>query len=180
MLLDRNRVQLGVIDIQERLVPAIHESARVVDVAQRLIRAARRLSIPVWASEQYPKGLGPSVPELASHLRPDEILVKTAFSCAKEPALSAYIEDLRRRQIVLCGMESHVCILQTAIDLKHHGYDVAVVLDGVSSRLPENVQAAVARMRHAGIWIVTLEMVLFEWIGDSGDPAFSDIRNLIV
>ena len=180
VLLDRNRAQLGVIDVQERLMPAIHEGTRVVENAIRLITAARRLSIPVWASEQYPKGLGHSVPEIAEVVADNELFTKTAFSCARDADLSAHVESLRRRQIVLCGVESHVCVLQSALGYREQGYDVFVVIDAVSSRAPSSMDAAAARLRETGVELVTVEMVLFEWIADATDPAFRDLRGLIV
>ena len=180
MLLDRNRAQLGVIDVQERLLPAIHEGPRVVSVIERLVAAARRVGVPVWASEQYPKGLGASVSAVAEILEPGETRTKTAFSCAADNEISAHVADLRRRQIVLCGVESHVCVLQSAIGFAEQGYEVAVVADGVSSRAPSSVEIALPRLRAAGVAIVTCEMVLFEWIGDAAESAFRDRRGLLV
>lgn len=180
MLLGREFCQLGVIDVQERLIPAIHNAEPILESVGRLVSAARILSVPVWVSEQYPTGLGRSVSPIKDLVSSDETFSKTAFSCARDASINQHVASQRRRQIILCGVEAHVCVLQTALEFKLLGYDVSVVMDAVSSRKEISVEAALARMRAEEVRIVTAEMVLFEWIGDSSDPAFKDLRPMIV
>lgn len=179
MLLDRGRSVLCVIDIQERLLPAMTGGDAMLDAVRKLIAASRRLSVPILASEQYPKGLGPTVPDLAGDLHKGEIFEKTAFSCARDTRLVEEIAATQRRQLVLCGIEAHVCVLQTALGFNAAGYDVAVVRDAVTSRHPDSVAAALERCTLTGIATPTLEMVLFEWLEEAATPEFKDLRGLI-
>ena len=178
MLIECDLSLLFVVDIQERLVPAIYESDRVVANSARLIEAARTLSIPILCSEQYPKGLGHTVPEIRSSLSDGEIYHKTHFSCARDDVITTAVAATGRRQIILCGTESHVCVLQSAFGFKAAGYDVFVVEDAVSSRRPESVTSAIRRLSMAGIGVVTTEMTLFEWIGQAGTEDFRALRHL--
>jgi nicotinamidase-related amidase len=179
MLLDRRRSVLLAIDIQERLLPAMTGGEGMLNATRTLIQAARRLEIPVLASEQYPKGLGPTVPDLARDLADGEVLTKTAFSCARDSGIAAGIGALQRRQLVLCGIEAHVCVLQTALGFAAAGYEVAVVRDAVTSRKQESVAAALDRLTLNGIPTPTKEMVLFEWLEEAATPEFKDLRGLI-
>ncbi|MDW3207410.1 MAG: hydrolase [Alphaproteobacteria bacterium] len=179
MLIDAKQSLLLTIDVQERLLPAIHEGDRVLANCLKLIEAARRLEIPALCSEQYPKGLGPSVPELKAALASDEIMPKLHFSCAADPDMARRIAESGRRQLILCGVEAHVCVLQSAFGFREAGYDVFVVLDAVSSRSPDSVAAARDRFLAGGVSVVTLEMVLFEWLHQAATPEFRDLRGLI-
>ncbi|NMM46062.1 hydrolase [Rhodospirillaceae bacterium KN72] len=178
MLIECDQSLLFVVDVQERLVPAIFEADRVVANSLRLIEAARMLNIPILCSEQYPKGLGHTVPEVRSRLSNGEIFAKTHFSCARDDVIATAVAATGRRQIVLCGTESHVCVLQSAFGFKGEGYDVFVVEDAVSSRRPESVTSAVRRLSASGIGVVTTEMALFEWIGQAGTEDFKSLRHL--
>ncbi|MDF1748275.1 MAG: isochorismatase family protein [Alphaproteobacteria bacterium] len=179
MLMNRDRAALCVIDIQDRLLPVIQDGQLILDRTLTLINVARRLAIPVLCSEQYPKGLGPSVASLRKALDESEIFPKTHFSCADEPMIAEALSRSQRKQIVLCGVEAHVCVLQSAMGFQAAGYDVFVVGDVISSRASASVDAAKARLVQAGISVVTLEMVVFEWLGQSGTPEFKDLRGLI-
>lgn len=179
MLLDRDRSALLVVDVQERLAPAMAESEAVVGRVRLLLEAAGRLGVPAVVSEQYPKGLGGTLEELRPLLEKADVIAKTVFSCAREPR---YLEALRSRdrsQVVICGMETHVCVLQTALDLKGHGFDVHVVADAVGSRRPASRELGLARMRHAGCVIVESEMVVFEWLRAAGTDEFRELSRLI-
>lgn len=179
MLIERQRSCLLVIDVQERLLPAMAEGGNVVANAAVLIKAANRLGIPVLLSEQYPKGLGPTVAALSALVPEGLAVAKTEFSCAAAPG---YLDRLRatgRDQLVLAGIEAHVCVLQTALQFRSLGYAVFVVADAVSSRKPESVGLALARMREAGAVPVTTEMVLFEWLGRAGTAEFKELSALI-
>lgn len=179
MLLDRARSALLVVDVQARLAPAIADGEQVTGRVRVLIEAARALAVPVLVSEQYPKGLGHTVDALQPFLDGATVLPKTHFSCAREPALAEAIRGLGRPQIVVCGMETHVCVLQTAIDLQGQGHAVHVAADAVGSRRPERRELGLARMRHAGCAIVDTEMVLFEWLGAAGTDEFRSLVALI-
>jgi nicotinamidase-related amidase len=183
MLMRAQASQLVVVDLQERLLPAINGSEGVLRNVGRLLAAAGRLSVPVLVTEQYPRGLGPTVSDVARRLPEGaRVLEKIAFSGAADPGIAAAAETLRgtgRTQMVICGTEAHVCVLQTALGFRERGYEVFVVADAVSSRSPHSVQAACARLLHAGCGWVTTEMVLFEWMAAAGTDDFRAISALI-
>ena len=179
MIVDRDRSVLLVIDVQERLAPATAEPDRVIANCAVLMKAAARLDVPVLVSEQYPKGLGPTVGALRGLAADADIYPKLHFSCADDPGYRARLDALGRRQAILAGMETHVCVLQTALGAKAIGYQVAVVGDAVSSRAPDNKAAALARMAANGIEVVTTEMIVFEWLGQAGTEAFRELSALI-
>ena len=180
MLMTADASVLFVIDIQARLLPAMADPAGVLDRAAFLMRAARRLGVPLVVSEQYPKGIGPTVPELAAIATPAETFEKIHFSCAAEPAIRDQLRLLApRRQAVLCGIEAHVCVLQSALGLAAEGWQVAVVADAVGSRRSADREAGLARLAAAGVTIATSEMVGFEWLGRAGTPEFRDLLKLI-
>jgi nicotinamidase-related amidase len=176
MLLDASRSQLIAVDMQERLIPAINEAGQVLRQAGILVQAAHRLGVPITVTEQYPKGLGPTVSAVAGLVPPEAVtLPKMTFSAARDPDMLERFEALRgggRTQAVLCGTEAHVCVLQTALGLKAAGFDMFVVGDAVSSRSAHSVSAACARLLHAGCHWVTTEMVVFEWMERAGTDAF--------
>lgn len=174
-----SRCALLVIDIQEKLLPTMADPDRVVAKSTMLMTAAARLDVPVLVSEQYPKGLGPTVKPLAELEGAREICEKMTFSCVGDAGWAAELESIGRRQVVVCGIEAHVCVLQTAIDLLERGFDVHVVADAVDSRFAENHRLALERMRDSGAEIVTTEMVLFEWLERAGTPEFKDVSKLV-
>ncbi len=173
------RSALLLIDLQARLLPHIHEGAGVIDNGIWLARVARRLSVPMVASEQYPKGLGTTVPALRELLHDDEIVEKTHFSCVAEGCLANH-PTWTRAQFVVAGAETHVCVLQSVLGLLSEGKDVFVVADAVGSRRIADRDLGIARMRDAGAQVVTREMVAFEWLARAGTDAFREIsRNFI-
>jgi len=179
MLLDRARSQLLIVDVQERLLPAMHDPEAVENGCNRLIRAAQELSLPLTVSEQYPKGLGPTVAGLRDLLADDVVLAKTEFSCAGNPEIMARMTAADRQQVVIAGIEAHVCVLQTAVTLRERGYEPVVVMDASSSRQPESQRMAGERLRANGVEMVTGEMVLFEWLRQAGTPEFKALSGLI-
>ncbi len=183
MLLDAQRSILIVIDLQQKLMPAIDKGERVLANAGRLIEGARRLGVPVIVSEQYPKGLGPTVDEIATKL-PNETktVSKLTFSAARSEDFSRDLAELRadgRDQMVLCGTETHVCVMQTAADLLAEDVPVFLVTDASGSRAEENRSAGAARLSRLGAQCVTSEMVLFEWLEAAGSDEFKEISRLI-
>ena len=188
MLIQRAASLLLVVDIQEKLAPAIHDSEQVTANSVRLLEGARLLGVPAFVSEQYVKGLGPSVAAIQAaatmetkagprvHAR---FFEKIHFSCAAEPGVVELLRASGRQQILLTGTETHVCVLQTALGLLAAGFDVFLVADAASSRTPENRQAAIERLRAAGVHIVTTEMVLFEWLHRAATDDFRALLPLI-
>lgn len=179
MLLSADRSALLVIDIQERLLPAVQEPERVVARTRILLQAAAALKVPVFASEQYSKGIGRTVAPVAELLPESACFEKITFSCAGEPAIMAALNAAGRDQIVLCGIESHVCVLQTALALRALGRDVYVVADAVSSRNPRDMELGLARMAQDGIRMISSEMAVFEWMARAGTPIFKQLSALI-
>ena len=179
MLIEAGRSVLLVIDVQERLLPAMAEPRSVVDHCTLLAKAAARLEVPALLSEQYPKGLGPTVPDLAALVPAASIHPKLHFSCAADPGLSRRLSEIGRPQIVIAGIETHVCVLQTALGFHARGFHCFVVADATSSRTEANKSAGLARLRADGVEVVTAEMVVFEWLGQAGTPAFRDLARLI-
>jgi nicotinamidase-related amidase len=175
----RPQAGLAVIDIQEKLLPAIWEKEQLLENTLLLIRAAGVLGIPLFATEQYPKGLGATVPEVISALSGCAALSKMAFSaCGAEN----FVSSLRAKNVsdvILCGMESHVCVTQTCLDLLVQDFSVFVASDAVSSRTPENRRAGLERMRAAGATIVSAEMAIFELLGQAGTEEFKKILPLL-
>lgn len=173
MLIAAEKSRLLIVDVQAKLVPSIHEGSRVVENCAWLARLAHRLHVPVIASEQYAKGLGPTVPELKA-LVPEASRHKVHFSCVAGECLDN-LPGGDRDQFIVTGMEAHVCVLQTALDLHQSGKQVFVVADAVSSRNPRDAELGIERMRGAGIPIVTREMVFFEWLRQAGTAQFKDL-----
>jgi nicotinamidase-related amidase len=166
-----------IVDMQEKLLPAISGGAEVINRCALLIRGARLLGIPIDATEQYPKGLGATVGELASLL--DERPPKMRFSAAASlPWNKMPIED-GRHQVVVAGIEAHVCVLQTALDLVATGFDVHVPADAVSSRRPHDAEIALARLAGEGVTITSSESVLFEWCETAEAAEFKELSRLI-
>lgn len=173
-LLAAKNAMLVVIDFQAKLMPAIHDGETVLLNAGRLAEAARLLDVPVALTEQYPRGLGTTVPELAG-VAP--AVAKMSFDACGEPAfLEAVAGD---RELVICGCEAHVCVGQTVLTLLEHRRRVVVVADAIGSRVPQSREIALQRMASHGAEIVTTEMVLFEWLGSAEHPQFRTISKLI-
>lgn len=175
MMINAETSCLLVVDLQERLMPAIHQADQIVAACARLIRVAQQINVPLLVSEQYPQGLGPTVASIRALLPADIVMEKTHFSCAAEPDCMKRIEALGRSQVILTGVEAHVCVLQTALELHALGKEVYLVADGVSSRSPRDADLALARMRAEGVRIVSREMVSFEWLRRSDTEIFRTI-----
>lgn len=177
-LCDREQSQLVIIDVQERLATAMPADCldNIENQIGVLLVAARQLGIPSLHSEQYPQGLGPTRVSLRQQLgTPVE---KTCFACSASDTFSQRL-DTARRQIILCGIETHICVLQTAVGLLEKDYQVFVVEDGVCSRRDENRRNALERIRQAGAQITNTESVLFEWLRDASHPDFKALSKLI-
>ena len=173
---------LLIVDIQERLAAAMPEDSRetVFRNAGILLDAARLLDVPVILTEQYPKGLGPTASAVTTHLGGQvERLEKTVFSCCGADDFSNRLASTGRRQVLIAGMEAHVCVLQTALELLGDGHEVFVVEDAICSRNPANHHNAVERIRQAGGLIASTESVVFEWLRHAGHEHFKTISKLV-
>jgi nicotinamidase-related amidase len=183
MLLARDKSQLLIIDVQDKLLGAISGKDRVVERCVRLVRGARLLRIPITLSEQYPQGLGPTVDPIREAVANAGFVVdKVEFSCLRSEPLRDRLHELRRQgrpQIVIGGIEAHVCVLQTAIDLEAQGFEAFVVADAIGSRSKVNRKLAISRLARSGADVVDSEMVLFEWLERAGTPKFKELQALI-
>lgn len=179
MRISAERSCLMIIDVQENLAPVTTDPRKVIRNCCLLLRAARRLAVPVLVTEQYPRGLGPTMVDLREWLPSEGALTKMTFSCTEDPAISARLAGFARPQVVVAGMEAHVCVLQTALGLKEQGFEVFVVADASASRRTESETLAWWRMQQAGVALVSLEMVYFEWLKVAGTPEFKELVALI-
>lgn len=182
LLCNAQTSQLVVIDIQERLASAMPEKAisRVMDNTAVLLQAANLLDVAVIRSEQYSKGLGKTRSEISQYLESKAACIeKTCFACTGSSDFTNRLSKLRRPQIILTGIESHVCILQTALELHEQGFQVYVVEDAVCSRNKHRHKNAIARMRQAGVIVTNTESVVFEWLRDAQHEHFKTIAKLI-
>jgi nicotinamidase-related amidase len=225
-MLDRNRTALVVVDVQERLLPFIHESETLVGQIALLISGCRALDIPILVTEQYRKGIGPTAERIVESLtrpasdffpaagsegtaasaagqsaasnRPDasghfpaehgrpadadrffQPIEKMTFSCAAHEPFMEALRHLGRRQALLCGIESHVCVLQTALQLQSGGFEVFLAADAVSSRNPRNIEIALRRMEQAGVQLTSVEMAVFEMLHVCGTGEFKAWSRMI-
>lgn len=173
---DRSGAVLLVIDIQERLAAVMAEREKVIANAGHLIAASKLLDVPVVYTEQYPRGLGPTVPELRAELEPAAPVEKLTFDCCGEPAFAPALEAAGRSSVIVCGMETHICVLQTVLGLLARGATVHVAADAVCSRHPENRHTALEFMRDAGAAITCTETVMFQLLVRAGTPEFKAIQ----
>ena len=168
-----------VVDIQERLLPAMAEPERIVNNCQILIKGMKELGLPIITSQQYTKGLGETVEPIKSLFDEFTPFEKIDFSCFDESKIAMKFHELHADNVIICGIESHVCVLQTAIDLKRNGFNPIVVMDCVSSRTLENVDWAGERFRHEGIMMTSYESILFELTRSASAPEFKAISKLV-
>jgi nicotinamidase-related amidase len=180
LVLDRSNALLLVVDVQERLAKAMPSAplATLEKNAAVLIQAARRLGMPVVATEQYPKGLGPTVASLRE-LLPADPMTKMEFSCGASKPIAREILGTGRRQVVVAGMEAHVCVFQTVRDLLRGGFSVFVVQDAVISRSEGNRAVGLGLCERAGAVLTSTETVLFDLLGMAGTPEFKELAALI-
>ena len=175
----RAKAGLLVIDIQEKLLPLIHEKERLIQNSVRLIKAAQILSVPIFVTEQYRKGLGLTDKQVASAITGFAPIEKVTFSSCGAEGLVPALKERGLTDLLLCGMEAHICVLQTCLDLLDQGFNVFVVTDAISSRDPHNSSVAVDRMSAAGAVNVTIEMALFEMLERAATDDFKQILALV-
>jgi len=177
-LMSKNDTGLLVIDIQTKLMDKIPQQAQVVANTLKLVKGAKILGLPVYATEQYPKGLGPTVSELTSVL-PNK-LEKVSFSCGVLPEVIQFFKDKSVQKVLLTGVEAHVCVLQTALDLMARGFQVYLAADAVGSRHEQDLELGLRRLERSGVVLTTSEAALFEWTEKAGTPEFKEISKLVM
>lgn len=175
MLLRRKDSLLVLVDVQEKLTPRVLDDASLIKRCEWMLRLASTLEVPVILSEQYPQGLGGTLKSLAAACTPSHAIKKVHFSCMQDDLMRQYLSQCQKKQIILMGIEAHVCVLQTAFELLAAGYEVYVVVDAVSSRHKVDLKYGMKRMKDAGAHLVTGEMVLFEWLRQAGTDEFRSI-----
>ena len=178
-MLDIDKTALVIIDVQEKLSRVMHEKENLFQNLQKLIKGLKLLDIPIIVTEQNPNGLGPTVPELAPLLTDTKPIIKFSFSCCGEEQFMREIEKLNRKQILLAGIETHVCVYQTAVDLIEASYEVHAVVDCVSSRTPENKNLALDKMKSEGARLTGVEIVLFELLRTAKHPKFKEMSQIV-
>lgn len=177
-MLSREDSRLLVVDVQEKLLPHIPVAEKLIENCRRMIQAAQILGIPAETTEQYPRGLGPTTPRVAELL--DEFPEKLRFSCAEVLGWGTAGDcDDGRHRVVVVGIEAHVCVQQTVLDLLAHGFQVYVAADGVASRNKFDWEIALRRMESSGATISTCEAIMFEWAEVAGTPEFKQISKLV-
>jgi nicotinamidase-related amidase len=178
-MLTADNTVLLVVDIQGKLATLMHEKDRLYDAAAKILRGAHVLDLPVIVTEQNPRGLGSTIDELAEDIEGATVISKFAFSCCGEPAFTDALAATGRKQVLLCGIETHICVYQTAVGLIEAGYEVHVLADGVSSRTALNRQVGLDKMTAAGAQITSVETALFEILQVAEGDKFKQIIRII-
>ncbi len=168
-----------IIDIQERLFPAMREKEALLKNTLTLVKGLTELKISLLVTQQYSRGLGETIPEIKSVIPDFEFIEKRSFSCCDEPFFMESLKKTEVKNVIICGIESHVCVLQTAVDLKDAGFNPVVVMDCVSSRTKDSIKIAKERFRFEGILMTSFESILFELTRSSLAPEFKAISNLV-
>lgn len=179
MRIELDNTAAVVIDVQERLFPHMHGNAALLARTQTFLGGLSTLGVPLIVTEQYPKGLGSTISEVREAVSGFAPLVKTAFSCCDEPSFTDALAALNRRTILVAGIESHVCVLQTILDLLERAYQPVLVVDATSSRNTADKEIALRRVEREGARLTTVESILFELTRYSGTPRFKDISRLV-
>ncbi|MBI5094205.1 MAG: isochorismatase family protein [Candidatus Hydrogenedentes bacterium] len=178
-MIERDKTVLAVIDFQDKLLPKIPVADAIIARAAKLIRFARELSIPILWTEQYRNGLGPTNSAIVDELDSVPALEKMAFSCVGDAAIAGALSQMGRSQLLLTGVEAHICVMQTGLQALEKGYQVFVARDAVASRVKSEYKAGLARMQRAGAELVTVEMAMFELLRVAGTPEFKKVLPLL-
>jgi nicotinamidase-related amidase len=180
MRIVKNNTVLVCIDLQEKLIPAMHSGISAVAEAAKLIKGFIAIGCPVIVTQQYTKGLGESVPEIKEAFDSFSHVEKSSFSAMGEPLFVNALKETGKNTVVICGVESHVCVMQSALDMLEAGYEVYLATDAISSRKKSDMSSAIKRMIHTGIKPTTVESVLFELLeNDSKSETFKTISRLV-
>ncbi|MCX5874598.1 MAG: hydrolase [Deltaproteobacteria bacterium] len=170
---------LIVIDMQEKLARAMYDRDNLVKNAARIVYGAKILGVPVIWTEQNPDGLGPTLPEIREHITDSEPIIKFSFSCCGEPKFMEAVKACGRKQALVLGIECHVCVYQTIIDLKEMGYELHIISDAVSSRTLENKNIGIERVKQEGATVTSVEMALFELLKVAEGAKFKQILKVV-
>jgi nicotinamidase-related amidase len=179
LILDKSRAALLIIDIQEKILSVMQNPEAVVSNTIKLIKGFKILGSPILITEQYPKGLGPTQKDIANELGDTKVFQKMSFSGICAENLFSELKEKNIRQVVIAGIEAHVCVQQTALDLIHNNFQVNLAVDAVSSRKKIDYETVIDRMRKHSIEITTTESVLFEMLHESGTDEFRQISKII-
>ncbi len=178
-ILQREKTALLIIDVQEKIIGVMRKPERLVSNLLKLVQGIKIMNIPIFFTEQYPKGLGPTIPELKEKLEKSDAVQKMSFSCFGAGDLFSELRKKDIEQIIVCGIESHVCVQQTVLDLLANGFQVDVAADAVSSRKKFDYEIALQRMRSHGAEITTTESILFELLKVCGTDEFRAVSKLV-
>lgn len=178
-MLNTGDVVLVVVDIQEKLFRAMHGLDSLLTASEKMVKGANVLEIPILWTEQNPKGLGPTLENLAAIMNPKFRVAKLSFSCCGEPEFMKLLSAQSRNQVLLMGIESHVCVYQTGMDLLNMGYEVQIVADAVSSRTIENRVIGIEKLKGSGAKITSAEMALFEMLKAAEGPKFKEMLKIV-
>lgn len=178
-MLKSNDSVLIIIDVQGKLAGVMQEPEKIFGNIRRLALTANEMEIPVLVTEQLPDKLGPTRKELSDALIGTPVIAKSSFSCCGEPEFMNALNKTEKKQVIICGIESHICVLQTTLELLAQEFEIYIAADAVSSRDPENKQLALERMKQNGAQIITTESAMFEWMRNANHPAFREVRKLL-
>jgi nicotinamidase-related amidase len=168
-----------IIDIQGKLWNVMYEKEILLENAQKLVKGMKVLGVPIVLTEQNPKGLGPTVPELQQLMPEVQPIPKYCFSCCQDPGFQQALQKLNRKQILICGIETHICVYQTALELQNAGYAVQVVADVVSSRVARNRDITLDRLQSEGIKLTCAEMAIYELLKTAESPLFKEMLKVV-
>ena len=178
-MLSKEKTVFVLVDVQGKLARLMHESDELIRNLENLIQGLRILDVPIIWLEQYPKGLGPTAEELSRHLPDQEAIAKMSFSACKDEEFMNALKRTGRQQVLVAGIETHICVYQTAAELKELGYEVEVVADAVSSRTLENKEIGLEKLKSKGVTMTSVEMALFELMEEAGGDKFKKVSKLI-
>ena len=178
-LLKAENTCLLIIDIQKRILPVIKDYKLVVENTLKLIKGFKAMSLPIYFTEQYPKGLGATEEQIVNELEGIKPIEKMTFSCSGAGELFNIFRTISHSQIVVCGIESHVCVQQTVLDLIENGFQVNLAADAISSRKEKDYNFAISRMRHQGAEVTTTEAILFELLNVCGTDVFKQVSKIV-
>ena len=179
MKLEIDNVFLSVIDVQEKLIGSIFNKYAIINNIVKLIKICKKLNLPIILSEQYPKGIGKTIPKLTNELENFTYIEKTKFSCFSEKDYKLEVLKNKKKQALLCGIETHICVLQTAIELKEGGYDVFIIADSIGSRKKVDHELGLNFFRNNKLNLLSLEMLIFCLLKDSKHENFKELSKLI-
>jgi nicotinamidase-related amidase len=170
---------LIIVDVQGKLAQLMHNKEALFEGLKKIIKGAKVLEIPIIWVEQNPKGLGPTIPEVAELLTDIKPISKVSFSCLGKKGFVSRLKELNRKQVLIAGIETHICVYQTTIGLLNSGYEVEVITDAVSSRIPENKNIGIEKMKTAGAGVTSVETALFELLKVAEGPKLKEVLKIV-